>query len=563
MLLSLRRELFILGIIFLVAIILRFYHLGDFPVGFHRDEAFLGFNAYSILKTGKDITGNFLPLHLQSFLYSPAGYSYTSIPFIALFDLSPFSVRFASAFFGSLSILVTFFLAKELFTKNKNKIFYGLLSSFFLAIAPWHINLSRTATENVLAVFFISLGVLLYLHWVKNKKLSLLVLSFICLAVTLLIYQAPRAFLPFFIPLLFFSFHKTINKKNKIILLGLYVFLILLPVFLILKSPDISLRIRTVSIFNTDQTKLVLEEQIRRDGVSYTPLLLVRIFHNKITSYTHVFIQNYFKHFSYDFLFTDEGFPARYKVPLVGLLYVFELPLLVIGLISLIKSGSRVGSFLIMWILIVPIGSALTFDDMPNLQRTLLVFPALSIISASGFIEFVNITKQFKIQSISLFIISCIMFAYILFYTHQYYIHQPEYRPWYRQDGYKELVQNINLLLSQYNKAIITNHESAPAIFFLFYSKYNPHTFQQESKNSSINDIDRVNFGKYEFSEEECPATIIKKGVEEIFTAKPNILYANGGECKDPDLLQTLRVIKRGDNSTVFRIVKVKENYEK
>src|SRR5438477_13015460 len=88
---------------------LRFYKLGEVPVGFHRDEAFFGYNAYSILKTGREMAGNVLPLHLQSLLYSPAGYSYASIPFIFLFGLNEFAVRFAGALFGSLTIIIVYF----------------------------------------------------------------------------------------------------------------------------------------------------------------------------------------------------------------------------------------------------------------------------------------------------------------------------------------------------------------------------------------------------------------------------------------------------------------------
>ena len=63
-----RKIKILLVIIFIIGILLRFYRLGDVPFGFHRDEAFLGYNAYSILQTGADMSGNFLPLHLKSFL---------------------------------------------------------------------------------------------------------------------------------------------------------------------------------------------------------------------------------------------------------------------------------------------------------------------------------------------------------------------------------------------------------------------------------------------------------------------------------------------------------------
>ena len=72
-----------LSLIFLLGAFLRFFAIGEVPVSLHRDEAFLGYNAYSILVTGRDISGHPLPIHLESFFFSPAGYSYFSIPFIA------------------------------------------------------------------------------------------------------------------------------------------------------------------------------------------------------------------------------------------------------------------------------------------------------------------------------------------------------------------------------------------------------------------------------------------------------------------------------------------------
>src|SRR3972149_11420354 len=151
-----RRHLILLAFITLLAATLRFYKLGEVPVGLHRDEAFLGYNAYSILKTGQDITGARYPDHLRSFLYSPAGYAYASVPFIAAFGLSVFSIRLASAVSGTFTVLVTFFLLKALFKDDKYGQKLALAGSFLLAISPWHINLSRTATENTLATLLVT-----------------------------------------------------------------------------------------------------------------------------------------------------------------------------------------------------------------------------------------------------------------------------------------------------------------------------------------------------------------------------------------------------------------------
>ncbi|MDO8621153.1 MAG: glycosyltransferase family 39 protein [Candidatus Levybacteria bacterium] len=549
-----RLKLLIISLIVLLGFFLRFYNLGQVPAALHRDEAFLGYNSYSLLKTSRDMNGNFLPLHLASFIYSPAGYSYLSIPFIMIFDLNSFSVRFASAFFGSLTILITFFLARELFYKFRSKIWLSLLSSFFLAISPWHINLSRTATENTVVVFSISLATLLYLIWIRKNSLYLLFLSFILFSLTLFIYQAPRAFLPFFIPLLIISFlAPKLAKKRMFLIVVLFLSTIIIPLLLIFSSKNLSLRIRTVSILAGSETQLTLDEQIREDGVEKTSNFITRIFHNKLIGYSNEVLSNYSKHFSYSFLFTDQGLPDRYRVPLFGLLYLFELPFLILGVWYLLSIDKKNLFFLIGWILLAPIGSSLTFDDVPNLQRTLIIFPALSIVSALGLLYILSkVNKDKLFGKIILGILPVIFIFSILSYLHQYYIHVNKYRPWYRNDGYEKLAKNVNSFKSSYEKVIVTNRESAPTIFFLFYNKYNPKAFQEETKNTTMQDFDRINFGKFEFSQEECPLKVDKNG---LIVGEKDTLYVNSGLCKSFTQARELGIITRGDNSVVFRIL--------
>lgn len=553
-----KKHFFILLLIFLLGAALRFYRLGEVPVGFHRDEAFLGYNAYSILKTGNDINGNFLPLHLKSFLYSPAGYSYFSIPFIKIFGLNTFAVRFPSAFFGSLTVLLTYLLVKHGLTqigKRMNTDFLALLASFILAISPWHINLSRTATENTLVVFFISLGVFMYLIWAQKHKLYFLLLAFLSFSMTLFLYQAPRAFLPLFLPLLLILLPK-LKKREVLQFLSVFLILIVIPLVFIFSSKNLSLRIRTVSVFSTQQTQLVINQQIGEDGVAGTSNKITRVFHNKVLGYSSQILDNYFKHFSYAFLFADQGFPERYKVPNIGLLYLIELPFLILGVWFLLRKDRKIVTLLLGWIILAPLGSALTFDDVPNLQRTLIIFPALSIIVGFGFLGFFSLGKNRFLNKTLLISVSVFLLFNISYYLHEYYIHASVYRPWFRQDGYKELVSSVNNLLPNYKKAVITDRESAPTIFFLFYGKYDPFLFQQQTKRTKMKDLDRINFGKYEFSQEQCPLSYIKKEGKVSFTGESNVLYVNSGLCdENVENTEVLRVIKRLDGSTAFRIL--------
>lgn len=84
-----------------IGLFLRLWMFGEIPPGLNRDEASIGYTAWSILKTGRDEYGNFLPLSLRSFGdWKLPGYTYITIPFIAIFDLKDWVVRLPSALAG-------------------------------------------------------------------------------------------------------------------------------------------------------------------------------------------------------------------------------------------------------------------------------------------------------------------------------------------------------------------------------------------------------------------------------------------------------------------------------
>ena len=145
------KKVFLIAII-LVASVLRLYKLGSVPPSLYWDEASLGYNAYSILTTAHDEHGKFLPLtNFGTFGdYKPPGYIYATVPSIAIFGLSDFAIRFPSAFFGVLTVLLTYFLTKKFFESEV----VAQVATLFLAISPWHLQFSRGAFEANLGLFF-------------------------------------------------------------------------------------------------------------------------------------------------------------------------------------------------------------------------------------------------------------------------------------------------------------------------------------------------------------------------------------------------------------------------
>lgn len=563
-----RNTIILLCLLFILGIVLRVFELSSFPNGFSRDEAFLGYNAYSILVTGKDINGHFMPLFLESFLYTPAGYSYVSIPFIKIFGLSIFSVRFASAFFGALSIPALFFLTKSLLALDKEKYsqrtveIISLVSALFITISPWHINLSRTASVSTVVTFFIVIGCYFFTRWILFKRRKFVVLSFVFYLLSLFFYIAPFSFLPPFILLSYFWYRNTINKNNKKIFVVLFV-LFIIPVFYVFLSPTLSLRVRSLSLTESPLVKLVLLEDTGRDGVGNITPLVARSFHNKVTVISDLFFQNYFSHFSYNFLFRDTGFPERFKIPGSGLLLPINIVFIALGLYYLFRSEGRLKWFLLGWVLLGPVGSGFASDDVPNMQRTLFLLPPLLIISSIGIVILFMLIRKSKILVFVIGLLFLGVFLYqFIYYIHQYYFHENAYRPWFRQDGYQQLIEKLNRLKGGYKEIIITNRESAPTIFFLFFNRFSPSEIQDTIKKSVLRDTDRISFSKYQITQEECPLRVEIDPVtgRKVLTGQKGILYINSGFCKNENLPHSVKIIdtiERGDGSKVFYIMAI------
>src|SRR3989304_6986104 len=83
-----------LVLIFLLTVLLRFVYLTYAPPSLNWDEVSQGYNAYSILKTGRDEWGRLLPLaNFRAYGDYPVALNlYLTIPFIAIFGLSEFSL---------------------------------------------------------------------------------------------------------------------------------------------------------------------------------------------------------------------------------------------------------------------------------------------------------------------------------------------------------------------------------------------------------------------------------------------------------------------------------------
>src|SRR3989344_2922720 len=104
----------------LIGAFLRLYDLKQIPNSLSADEAAFGYNAYSILKTGRDEFGHFLPLYFQSFDdYKNPVFGYVLIPFIAILGLNDWVIRLPSVLAGVAVVAGFFLLTRKLVRSSK------------------------------------------------------------------------------------------------------------------------------------------------------------------------------------------------------------------------------------------------------------------------------------------------------------------------------------------------------------------------------------------------------------------------------------------------------------
>jgi len=530
-----RKQKYLLLLILLLAGGLRLWQLGQVPPSPDWDEAALGYNAYSIMETGRDEYGQFLPLILRSFDdYKPGIYAYLAIPTIKLFGLNTFAVRLPAAFLGTLAVLLVYLLVKELFNQKPLAHSLALLTAFLLAISPWHLQFSRIAFESGIGLFF---NLVIAWFFLKGlKKPWFLILAAFFAGLNLYVYQAEKVFTPLLVFTLAIIWNKKLLKLPwKYLFFALLVGIMTLIPFisLTLTTPEIFLRAKGTS-FAADLTPFLAKtaERTLRDYQNHDYLGL--ILDNRRITYFQTFLRNYLSHFDLNWLFLT-GDDARHHAPEMGLLYLWELPFLLWGIYSLIfaKISRKAKLLIFTWFLIAPIPAAFS-SGAPHGVRTLRFLPIHQIFVAFGLLNFWQAIKSkkplFKFALFSpVIILALFNFAY---YLNQYFVQQNYDYSQYWQYGYREAIREINGIEDHYQKIVVSNepHLDQSYIFFLYYLKYDPEAYQKSGGTVSggfaetHKGFDQYTFRPIKWEEEEKNPEILYVGRPEDFFGEVKLI---------------------------------------
>ncbi len=506
----------ILILVLVLALFLRVYKLDQFPAGLNADEAAIGYNAFSLLQTGKDEYGESFPLAFKSFGdYKPGLYFYMVVPFVRLLGLNEWAVRLPSALLGLGTVYLIYLLAKKIFEKER----VAILASLLLAISPWHLHFSRGGWETNAATFLISLGVYLFLLGLSRARY--LFLSMVTFLSSMYTYQSPRLVIPLMLTLLFIIYRQQLIKRLRHFIKYVPVLLILsVPLILQFTSGAGGARFSGLSYFK-DLGPSMRVNELRGEHVSAAGLES-KVLHNKLTAYGVEFIRHYVDHFSTQFMFINGDPLMRNRVPDMGQFYIIQSILLLAGFIYLIRVKSKYASLLVVWILVAPIASAMTYQT-PHALRALNMVVPLTLVMALGIYAIFSIKYKFYFRSLLIVLFTVILLFETTHYLESYYVHYPKRYPLAWEYGFKEMVNKLGNYEKDYKKVVITDRYDQPYILVLFFKGYDPKRYQPQA---ALSEPDKFNFStvrgfdNYEFR--KINKDDIGKEADTLYIASPD-----------------------------------------
>lgn len=495
----------IIFLILIFAAVLRLWNLGSVPPSASLDEASIAYNAYSVMKTGGDEFGQFPLISQRGYDdWRRSSYLLISIPFIAVFNLSTVAIRLPAVILSILTVGALYLIILELF--KKHSIFsysFALLSALLLAISPWHIYISRLGHESNASLSFFVFGVLFFLKGLKKNIFLLIAVLFFTLA--LVSYYSGQLLVPLFIIGLGIVYFKTLKKiifsSKRNIAVTIAIFLLVLPVLWSVFSPDSLIRYRGTSTFSQEANPEKFAEYVeKRNEALINNDLIGSFLFNRRVYYATVFFNNYISHFNPQWLFVG-AVQEAFKAPYTGLLYVWQLPFILLGIAFLVKSkrvDKKAKILIFMWFLMGVLPASIA-TQAPHAMRIYSMIPTWQIFTAFGIsMMFLHAGKLKMVYAFTTVIIATS--GFISFYVN-YFAEFPKLHSKAYQYALSQAVPYVLENEDKYEKIVFSNYDNLfqSYMLFLYHSKYDPRLYQEQGGTLS-GGFDMIHkFGKYEF----------------------------------------------------------------
>ncbi|HBC85770.1 MAG TPA: hypothetical protein DCZ94_02325 [Lentisphaeria bacterium] len=464
------KKYLIAAALLLVAIFLflHFWRFPGVPNGFFYDEASEGYNAYCIANTGADEYGTRHPMFFVCFdNYQDPVMVYTLAPLVNVFGLEKWVVRLPGALFLLIASVAFYWLAGK-YMRNR---WICLGGAFMFSLLPWVFPLSRTGIGGYMPML---LGLICGWYFLadafgRNSRRSAL-LAGACWAFAMYSHQIGRPMSAVILVCFVLAFNVLLIKRWRLFaLFSASIAVCLAPMTLSVINNPVSMttRFSTIGVWNSSSGAFETVSRI---------------------------LSRYVDYFSPDFLFILGDSDLRHHTGASGELYIFMLPFIIAGLYFVIKNFRRnpYCRFLIICVLAYPAAAILTMERMHS-TRCLNGSPFWCMLALVGFCLLWNSFRKYRLLVIAVCCFGLVeMAAYFGNYFGAYAVKSRSsfVAPFAEtvELAFEELGMGEKLYVSSsvFHHPVDRDFKPIWYIYFLFYGKIDPATYQRNGISESM-----------------------------------------------------------------------------
>jgi len=441
----------------MLAVFARFSFAALAPPSVNWDEAAFGYNAYSLLLTGRDEYGYKLPLVFRSFdEYKPPLYVYLSVPFIKFMGLNEASARMVSKISGVLNVMLIMIIA-SLLTRNRK---VGLASGFLAAIEPWTLIFSRPAFEASLSLTLFLICVIWLIKAQRQSKYYYW--AAVTAGINTMAYHSAKVY---FGLIAIYVLARVGRDVRKLIRTG--------AVILVAGSPMIWGLFTGSTLARFNYTSILTLAKDR-------PMF---VFVGEV-------VNRYFSYFNPTNLFVRGSNETGQKLEGFAPYMKIEFVFWIVGLCIVISDKKL--SLLKKWLFVGAIPAIITWSWF-SLVRVLPLLAAFTIVVAIGMTKLLKTKILWAL--IGFLVIDTVWVMSSVWFTTPYF----QYGDW--QWGFREVVEVIKPIEKDYDWIVWESPHAQPHILTLFYWNYPPDLYQRDIVSPESIPSPRVSFdfGKFIF----------------------------------------------------------------
>lgn len=465
-------------LIFFVGAFLRLFLYPEIPPGLNQDEAASGYEAYSLLTTGRDQWGNPYPVHFpgwgagQSVLYS-----YLTMPAVKYFGLKVAATRSTGLIFGLLTLPLIYWLASAVFDRQT-----GLLSMLLVAVTPWHVMMSRWGLDANLLPVFLLLGCCTF-HLATSGAARKVYVWFALVPFALALYAYGLALLvvPFLVAVLLFT-------RRAAILQNLFAWVGSIAMFMVLAAPLLL---------------YVLKDYFLKRplwGETLLPFTIPQLPAQRLTQVTAGLFDNLTSNAMFVLKGFDDGLIWNTYPPFLPL-FLIPLPVLCLGVYFLARRGrAALDNIFLLWLVsCIP----LLFAIAINVNRGNALFLPIIVLSAFGLREAILRISTERWQSLAVAALSLWIIGGSTVFAARYFSNYAETAASNFRAGLGDALNQAKELTGQDEPILVTDKIPLDYMNVLYLQNVPPSFFHQNVEVSidrrGLYDVHKV--GRFYFND--------------------------------------------------------------